>query len=85
VQKGYRVEMEVPVPVIFQKVKLDCRYRIDLLVNDEIIIEAKSIEALAPVHTAQVLTHLKFAKKKIGLLINFNVKVLKEGIKRFIL
>ncbi len=64
--KGYKVEMEVPVPIIFEKVKLD-------------------IDALAPVHTAQVLTHVKFAGKKVGLLINFNVTVLKQGIKRYIL
>jgi GxxExxY protein len=83
--KGYKVETEVPVPVIFREVKLDCGYRIDLLINREVVVEAKSIEALAPIHTAQVLTHLKFAKKKVGLLINFNVPVLKEGIKRYIL
>jgi GxxExxY protein len=85
VHKGYKVEMEVPVPIIFEKVKLDCGYRIDLLIDDQVIVEAKSIEALAPVHTAQVLTHLKFAGKKVGLLINFNVTVLKQGIKRYIL
>jgi GxxExxY protein len=83
--KGYKVEMEVPVPIIFDRVKLDCGYRIDLLVDDEVIIEAKSIETLAPVHTAQVLTYIKFAKKKVGLLINFNVTVLKQGIKRYML
>ncbi|HVO74819.1 MAG TPA: GxxExxY protein [Ignavibacteriaceae bacterium] len=85
VRKGYKVEMEDPVPIIFEKVKLDCGYRIDLLVDDEVIIEAKSLDALAPVHTAQVLTHLKFASKKVGLLINFNVTVLKQGIKRYVL
>jgi GxxExxY protein len=73
------------VPIIFREVKLDCGYRIDLLVNGKVVVEAKSIEALAPIHTAQVLTHLKFAKKKVGLLINFNVPVLKQGIKRYIL
>jgi GxxExxY protein len=73
------------VPIIFREVKLDCGYRIDLLVNGKVVVEAKSIEALTPIHTAQVLTHLKFAKKKVGLLINFNVPVLKQGIKRYIL
>lgn len=73
------------MPIIFREVKLDCGYRIDLLVNGKVVVEAKSIEALAPIHTAQVLTHLKFAKKKVGLLINFNVPVLKQGIKRYIL
>ena len=83
--RGYKVETEVPVPVVFKEVKLDCGYRIDLLVEDEVVVEAKAIEALAPVHTAQVLTHLRFAKKKVGLLINFNVTVLKTGIRRYIL
>jgi len=83
--KGYKVESEVPVPIVFEEVKLDCGYRIYLLIDNEVIVELKSIEALAPVHTAQILTHLKFAKKKVGLLINFNVTVLKQGIKRYIL
>ncbi|MDP2303929.1 MAG: GxxExxY protein [Ignavibacteria bacterium] len=85
IKKGYKVDSEVPVPIVFHEVKLDCGYRIDLLVENEVIVEIKSIEALAPVHTAQVLTHLKFAKKKVGLLINFNVTVLKQGIKRYVL
>jgi GxxExxY protein len=83
--KGHKVKLEVPVPIVFREVKLECGYRIDLLVDDEVVVETKSIEALAQVHTAQVLTHLRFAKKKVGLLINFNVTVLKQGIKRYIL
>lgn len=82
---GYKVESEVPVPIIFEEVKLECGYRIDLLVENEVVVEIKSIEALAPVHTAQILTYLKFAKKKVGLLINFNVTVLKNGLKRYAL
>ena len=85
ITKGYKVESEVPVPIIFKEVKLDCGYRIDLFIEDEVVVEAKSIEVLAPVHTAQVLTHLRFAKKRVGLLINFNVTVLKQGIKRYML
>jgi GxxExxY protein len=83
--KEYKVESEVPVPIIYKEVKLECGYRIDLLVEDLIIVEIKSIEGLAPVHTAQILTHMRFAKKKVGLLINFNVTVLKQGIKRYVL
>jgi GxxExxY protein len=83
--KGHKVKLEVPVPIVFREVKLECGYRIDLLVDDEVVVETKSIEALAQVYTAQVLTHLRFAKKKVGLLINFNVTVLKQGIKRYIL
>jgi GxxExxY protein len=83
--KEYKVESEVPVPIIYKEVKLECGYRIDLLVEDLIIVEIKSIEGLAQVHTAQILTHMRFAKKKVGLLINFNVTVLKQGIKRYVL
>jgi len=83
--KGYIVKCEVPVPIIYKEVKLECGYRIDLLVEDLVIVEIKSIDLLAPVHTAQILTHMKFAQKKIGLLINFNVTLLKQGIKRFVL
>jgi GxxExxY protein len=83
--RGHKVDSEVPVPIIYKEVKLDCGYRMDLLVDGEVIVETKAIDCLAPVHTAQVLTHLKFGKKKIGLLINFDVTILKDGIRRYIL
>lgn len=84
-KKGLKVIEEKPVPVIHEEVKLDCGYRMDLLVEDLVIVELKTVDAFTDVHIAQVLTHLKFGKKKIGLLINFNVKSLKNGIKRLIL
>ncbi len=84
-KKGLKVIEENPVPVVYEEVKLDCGYRMDLLVEDLVVVELKTVEAFNDVHIAQVLTHLKFGKKKIGLLINFNVKSLKNGIKRLIL
>ncbi len=79
---GLKVEKQKSLPVIYQGIKLDAGYRIDLLVEDKIIIELKSVEVIAPVHEAQLLTYLKLANIKLGLLINFNVKDLKKGIKR---
>ena len=84
-KKGLKVEEEKSLPLIYEEVKLDCGYRIDLLVEDKIIVELKTVDFLIAVHTAQVLTYLRFSGKHIGLLINFNVKSLKEGIKRLIL
>lgn len=83
--KGYKVERQKPVPIIYKEVKLDYGYRIDILVENQIVIELKSIETFAPVHEAQILTYMKFADKEIGLLINFNVTLLKNGIKRYVL
>ena len=79
---GLFVEKEKPLPLVYEEVKLDCGYRIDLLVEKQIVIEIKSIEALNDVHTAQVLTYLKLSSCRIGLLINFNVTQLTNGIKR---
>jgi len=79
------VKKEVPLPVIYKSVNLDCGYRIDLLVNDFVIIEVKSVEKLIPVHSAQLLTYMKLSHVKIGLLINFNQIILKDGLKRFVL
>ena len=81
-ERGYKVFQEVPLPLIYKEVKLDCGYRLDLLVNDAVIVEVKSVESLAPIHEAQLLSYLKLADCKVGLLINFNVKMLKQGIKR---
>lgn len=82
-KKGLNIERQQPVPVIYKDIKLDFGYRIDILVERTVIIELKSIESINPVHEAQVLTYMKFAEKPIGLLINFNVAVLKDGIRRF--
>lgn len=84
-KKGMLVEQEKPVPVVFDDILLDCGYRMDLLVENEVIVELKSVDAFTDVHFAQVLTYLRFSHKKVGLLINFNVKSLKDGIKRFVL
>jgi GxxExxY protein len=80
---GLLAERQVPVPVIYKEIKLDCGYRMDILVEKKVIIELKTVDAFIPVHEAQILTYLKFAKKEIGLLINFNVMLLKNGIKRY--
>ncbi|HNX43764.1 MAG TPA: GxxExxY protein [Bacteroidales bacterium] len=80
---GLAIERQVPVPVVYKEIKLECGYRIDILVERTVLIELKAIEAFAPVHEAQILTYMKFAKKSIGLLINFNVTLLKDGIKRY--
>ena len=83
-QSGLKIEKEKPLPLVYHDVKLECGYRVDIMVEDKVIVEIKSIEALADIHTAQVLTYLKLANRKIGLLINFNVSLLKDGIKRCI-
>ncbi len=82
---GLEVARQVALPVVYDDIRLDAGYRIDLIVNKAIIIEIKSVDALAPIHTAQLLTYLKLADKKLGLLINFNETDLKKGIKRLIL
>lgn len=81
-QRGFKVLEKLPMTLVYKKVKLDCGYRLDLLVNDAVIVEVKSVESLVPIHEAQLLSYLKLADCKIGLLINFNVKMLKQGIKR---
>jgi len=84
IKKGLSVKRQKATPVIYKEIKLDCGYRIDILVEDMVLVELKSVDAINPVHEAQVLTYLKFSKVKVGLLINFNVAILKDGIKRFI-
>ena len=83
-QSGLKIEKEKPLPLVYSEVKLECGYRVDIMVEDKVIVEIKSVEALADIHTAQVLTYLKLANCKIGLLMNFNVTLLKNGIKRCI-
>ena len=73
------------MPVAYKGVQLDCGYRVDLMVDDRLIVELKSVDKLLPIHEAQLLTYMKLAKVKVGLLINFNVKVLKDGLKRMVL
>jgi GxxExxY protein len=81
---GFYVEKEKSMPLIYEEVKLDCGYRIDLLVENKLVIEIKSVDALNDIHLAQTLTYLKLGNYKLGLLINFNTVLLKSGIKRII-
>ena len=83
-KEGYIVEKEKPMPLIYEKVKLDCGYRMDLLAEGKVVIEIKSVEALNEVHLAQTLTCMKLGGYKLGLLINFNVSLLRDGIRRLI-
>jgi GxxExxY protein len=82
--KGLETKAQVGLPLVYKDIRLDIGYRIDLLVENKVIIEIKSVEALNDVHMAQVLTYLKLSGCKLGLLINFNVKQLKDGIKRLV-
>ena len=85
VLRGITFERQKAAPVVYKDVKLECGYRMDFLVEGRIVVELKAVEALAPVHEAIVLTYLRISGCKLGLLINFNVPVLKEGVRRFIL
>ncbi len=83
-KEGLSAIKEKAMPLVFEEVKLDCGYRIDILVENKVVIEIKSVETLNDVHLAQTLTYLKLGNYKLGLLINFNVLLLKSGIKRII-
>lgn len=82
---GIGFQIEVPLPARYKATLLDCGYRIDLLVESDLILELKSVETIAPIHHAQLLSYMRLAKVPIGLLINFNVLGLQNGIKRFVL
>jgi GxxExxY protein len=82
--RGIAYDQQIAIPVTYKEAKLNCEYRLDVLVEKSVIIEVKSCDSLMPIHEAQVLTYLKLTGIKIGLLINFNVPVLKEGIKRIV-
>lgn len=81
-ERGLRVETQVPLPVTYKGVQLEVGYRIDLLVESRVIVELKAVEKMVPIHDAQLLSYLKLSGHKIGLLINFNVVQLKDGIRR---
>jgi GxxExxY protein len=83
-KRGLKVACEVPLPVVYDGVRLDAGYRLDLVVEDTVVVELKAIEALAPIHQAQIISYLKLSGKPIGLLINFHSLHLKDGIKRFV-
>jgi GxxExxY protein len=82
VQAGLKVEQQKKLPIIYQGVKIDAGYRLDLLVEDSVIVEIKAIERVLPVHEAQLLSYLRLTNLKLGLLINFNVRLLRDGIRR---
>jgi GxxExxY protein len=84
-KSGLKVERQKALPVTYREVTIDCGYRVDLIVADSIIVELKAIDQIAPMHEAQLLTYLKLSGKRVGLLINFNVKLLKQGIRRLVL
>jgi GxxExxY protein len=81
---GLAIQCEVPLPVVYEQIKLDVGYRIDLLVEDVVVVELKCVESIAPIHDAQIISYLRLSGKKLGLLINFKVVHLKDGVKRFV-
>jgi GxxExxY protein len=83
-KRGLRIEQQKPLPLVYDQVKLDCGYRIDLVVEGAVVVEVKSADAVAPIHEAQVISYLKLSGCKVGLLINFYVLQLKDGIRRFV-
>jgi GxxExxY protein len=83
-QRGYKVEQQKPLPMLYKEIKLDAGYRLDFLINDKVVLEIKSSDKLSPIEDAQIPSYLRLSGCKIGLLINFNVKLLKNGIRRFI-
>jgi len=85
INDGLKVDQEKKLPIVYKDIKLDHGYRIDLLVENKVVIELKTVECFTDVHTAQILTYMKLGNYKLGLLLNFHTKLLKQGIKRFIL
>ena len=83
--RGLDVRRQVQVPLIYKELQFDCGFRIDLLVSDEVVVEIKAVDAVLPIHLAQILTYLKITEKRVGLLINFNKTKIKNGIHRFVL
>jgi GxxExxY protein len=84
-QAGISFKIQHPLPVEYKGTRLECGYRVDMLIHDKLILELKSVEDIKSIHEAQLLTYMKLSRVKIGLLINFNVRLLKSGVKRFIL
>ncbi|MCF6140227.1 GxxExxY protein [Flavobacterium sp. K77] len=84
IKAGLKVEKEITLPIIYKEIKIDHGYRIDLLIEDKLVVELKTVESFNSVHFAQILTYLKLGQYPLGLLINFNSKILKNNIKRFI-
>ncbi len=78
-------QLEVNCPIIYKKIKISCGFRIDILVEDKIIIELKSVDKIIPIHEAQLLTYMKLLNKRVGLIINFNEQLLRDGVKRMVI
>ena len=76
---------QVPLPIVYKGIRLDCGYRLDVVVNEALILEIKAVEQLLPIHDAQILTYLRLSRHKVGLIINFNTALLKNGVRRFVL
>ena len=83
-EKKLNVERQKSIPVIYRGVQLDCGYRLDFLVEDQVVVEVKAVDKLEPIHEAQIISYLKLSGCKVGLLINFKAKILKHGIRRFV-
>lgn len=83
-EAGLEVKQQVPLPFYYKEIKMEVGYRVDIIVENKLIVEIKSLENLAPVHFSQLLTYLKLSEKRLGLLINFNTKILKDGIHRVV-
>lgn len=84
IERGRKVEQQKPLPIVYKSVHLDAGYRLDLLIEDKVIVEIKSVDSIAPIREAQLLSYLRLSEKKVGLIINFNVKVLRYGIRRLV-
>ena len=83
-EQGLKIERQKPLPIVYRDVKLDCGYRLDILVEESVVIEIKVVDQIAPIHKAQLLSYLRLSECKVGLLINFNVKILKSGVSRMV-
>lgn len=83
--RGLDVKRQVQVPLVYKELQFDCGFRIDLLVNDEVVVEVKAVEVVLPIHLAQILTYLKITENRVGLLINFNQTKIKNGVHRLVL
>ena len=82
---GLRYDAQIPLPLVYKGIELECGYRMDIVVEDKVVVELKTVPALLPIHEAQLLSYLKLSRKRVGLLINFHVPVLRDGLKRMVL
>lgn len=83
-QVGFKLQAQSPIPIVYKEVRLDCGFRADLIVEDAVIVEIKAVDRLAPIHQAQMLTYLRLSGYAVGLIINFNTKLLTDGVKRVV-